>query len=348
MLRFKAHTKNRHQCKYTHIDPAKQTVTSSDPNINEGQNSKIKGMSIKTILSLFIVLVIAYLVWYGFQAPTTPAPVVIIAEPSLTPTRAPNTSIAPVGAPINIAATSNSTCTSIQISDSLKQILSHQENSYRPYNQTCVCCQQLCGIWDKSKVIGARLNINESNFDLYPKIIDLFNSSGKYGPIKKISNGAHISFEYFCCLSTEELLIADRFLKDIYDGWIPHKITFNPEIQLWPRKNSNEAVMFVIEPDYESQVMLFEWVREFECKFLQYLKYEFNYDIKYQLPFQRATVYHSSLLWVDPRKYDAETALKHVNEEIGKLLSKEYITVEKACWSRDSNKTKWKDFHCID
>ena len=149
-------------------------------------------------------------------------------------------------------------------------------------------------------------------------------------------------------MSTDELLIADRFLKDVYDGWMPHKIRFNAEIQLWPRKNPDGAVMFVIEPDYTSQIMLFEWVREFECKLEQYIKQELNYDDKYHLPFQRTTIYHSSLLWVDPKKYDAETALQTVNQEIEGILGKNYITVEKACWSRDSNESKWRDFHCID
>ena len=161
MLRYKAATKHRNKSKYSYNPSSEHSSTVSHSNImGANANNRIDDTQIKVGLSLLCLLSIVFTAFSLFEPKRRIPPPPIHDSPSFNH---------------NGSETMDHTCNNIKLSGSLKETIAHQD-SFRPYNQTCVCCQSSCGIQNKSKVIGARWNLDTSHFDVYPKIIDLFNS----------------------------------------------------------------------------------------------------------------------------------------------------------------------------
>ena len=161
----------------------------------------------------------------------------------------------------------------------------------------------------------------------------------KYDGIRKLTSKRHISFEYFCCISCDEMHIIDEYVYEIHDWSKEYHIEFE-NVTAWIVGERDVAIQ--IQMTQESQRIFDEWIFEFESNLTRYLRKKLNNE-KYVLPFTKNTPGHSTLANVYLDEFPIDKVLKEINDAISAAdWNIDPMILSMPCYSSH------EDFKCID
>ena len=116
----------------------------------------------------------------------------------------------------------------------------------------------------------------------------------------------HVSFDYYCCYTTEEGMKIGQFLNNY--SWTPHEIWFDKiECAI---HGYNDAVSIVLMVDKKSQQELSQWVLQNERDL------EETAGVKKHIPHTQLQDFHMTLGTVNQSSFPVQSAVEEINRVI--------------------------------